>query len=929
MTEEEAKALLAGMTNAPDMPAGFNALTAASSPARDVPGLVPKPTFAQRNNRGLPIDETVGAPTLVRFGTALREKPEEKIAYLEGVYGRGNVRLADDGQPLVTTVDPATKQAKEITINEQGLTLKDIGTMAAYAPEFVGAAAGTGVAGKLLSKAPGWLRALGMMGGEAIGQETAGGLKELAVSEEPPDLATLARERAANVPVDMTISALMAGAGTVLRRGAAPFGGSATPERMVGVQAAKEMQVPLSLAEETGSSILGRVESTMGRLPGSSKYFEGLKQQKTERFKQIQAEMLGLKPGQTLADLPSDEAVGEQAIATIRTRLAPRQADLTTAQLATQTQINEEILNTLAKQTGPVRQLHAERVGGPIRTRAFAERKAFTDEADRRYTALYDLPGGRERILKAPGLADNAKQLLAELPPEKVQAGFVPTGIAGRLQTLADTAEDAFSLRDLVGMRTEVANMIAEGQAIPGKKTHYLNEMRKILTEAINEAADSAPTPQLKTAWKDANDFYAKGAPRFEEGNIARLFRDIESRAFVKDEDIVKGIGPSEYASFKKFLGEASPEFMSLKRALADEVYQSATLPGSELVEGQAFARSLHNFYEKNRSVAEDIFGLKEGKVAGTLTRLGQAMEATAKLDRKGLESVMSGQPRGIARALRNLADEQKRLDNEYRSKIVRDIAENKLGADFDADQFVNRFYDTANKSEVQSIMAQLNDEPEVLERLRKKVIEKIFYRAQRAIADADPSRLGRGELFRPGASPTLERVFGEEANKEKLQLILGNKTYKDFVNTAKVLRLGERSEAAFAGAGGLQAGMQVSGMLTGGVFEYASDFAKQFIGKTIYSNPAFRYWFSRRGLSPANDARLAAAMIASTPFIEAVEREFGPEQTEGVLGSLQQSIGRWEQAQPSPAEAEAEKRTRMEQLMGPPRVMPIPQPQP
>ena len=103
----------------------------------------------------------------------------------------------------------------------------------------------------------------------------------------------------------------------------------------------------------------------------------------------------------------------------------------------------------------------------------------------------------------------------------------------------------------------------------------------------------------------------------------------------------------------------------------------------------------------------------------------------------------------------------------------------------------------------------------------------------------------------------------------------------------------------------------------------------KQFIGKTIYSNPAFRYWFSRRGLSPSNDARLAAAMIASTPFIEAVEKEFGPDQTEGVLGSLQQSIGRWEHAKPSPAEAEAEKRTRMEQLMGPPRVMPIPQPQP
>jgi hypothetical protein len=117
--------------------------------------------------------------------------------------------------------------------------------------------------------------------------------------------------------------------------------------------------------------------------------------------------------------------------------------------------------------------------------------------------------------------------------------------------------------------------------------------------------------------------------------------------------------------------------------------------------------------------------------------------------------------------------------------------------------------------------------------------------------------------------------------------------------------------------------------MLSSGPLGYVTDFVKQFVGKTIYSNPVFRYWFSRRGLSPANDARLVAAMIASTPFIEAVEREFGPEQTEGVLGSLQQSIGRWEQAQPTRTEAEAEKRTRMEKLMGPPRVMPIPQPQP
>src|SRR6185436_2478888 len=322
-----------------------------------------------------------------------------------------------------------------------------------------------------------------------------------------------------------------------------------------------------------------------------------------------------------------EEDVGAEAINAIRQSVNPLQRAEDIARSTTAQAANEAIMDELAKATGPARQLYPERVGAQMRAGAFSRREAFENEADRLYTKAYSLPGGTDKILEPPSLVADAKRLLKEQPAaatsqpsaivgprgqpitsgqttEEVMTPFLPEGIKPMLDKLAQLNRPKFSLQDLVKMRTEVRNGIKRGEAVPGVSTHYLGEIEETLTKAINEGTGQLPTTELRDAWKHANDYYAQNVQPFKEKNVAKLFKDRETGAFVQDEDLVRNIGPTEYQSYKSFFGPQSQEFTALKRALVDNL-----LPGEELINAKQFLGNLRGFIQKNRSVAEDILG--------------------------------------------------------------------------------------------------------------------------------------------------------------------------------------------------------------------------------------------------------------------------------------------------------------------------------
>jgi len=674
----------------------------------------------------------------------------------------------------------------------------------------------------------------------------------------------------------------------------------------------------LSIGEETGSSVAKRVEASMSRLPGSSRGFEKLQGAKLDAFRSIQGRMLA--GGATAEDATMlnklEEDVGDEAISAIRQKVDPIVRAEQTARSEAETKANFQVMRELGSAAGAVRQLQPEKVGEAIRTSAFAKRNAFKSEADKLYASAYEQSGGTDKILEPTKLAEEAKKLLADQPAPlvttttptgvlgpggeplmattteaKLQREFVNPEVVKDLQALVDLDTAKFSLRDLVRMRSHVSDQIAQGEAIPGVETHYLGKIRNLLTGAIEESTAALPDQSLKTAWETANAFYKNGVKPFEDRNIARLFKDIESGAFVQDEDIVKRIGPTEYESFKKFLGEGSPEFGALKRAILDTVVESARLPGREVLDGARLVSNINNLVVNNRTVAEDILGSQRIAKLSDLGRLTEAVQKGERINAADFqEALASGAD--LNTAIRKLTTAQDSVAKVYRSQIVKDIAQGNIGENFDTTRFVNYYFTEASPEELKALQKHLTAFPEVQEDLRRKAIERLFLDAQGRIAKGDTTRIGGGELFRLTNTGALEKAFGNEQNQERLKIILGDDTFKDFRMLAQILRGGEVAERTFATTGGFAAQMQVADMLRGGVLGYLTDYLKQKVAAIVYSNPAITAMAKNQMFSgEQGQLRLARMIVGSKPFLAGIQSDFPGQDSWKVMQAVHNSI--------------------------------------
>lgn len=894
-------------------PAG--ALPPTQSVQREL-GVAPrKESFSERNFGGLPIDTSSGAPAWVRLGVSSREKKEEKLGFLNEIYGANSARFADTGEILVKVLDPSSNAPKEMLVNEEGISGGDFTALAAYAPETLGAMlairGGRGIPG--IGKMGGAKGLLRDVAAEAVGQETGGAAKDIAVratDANPVNLEEIAERRIGNLPFDAAFGAAMGIGGKVISKAVTPMLGAKEVvdlEAKAGVQHLKEnlgVEIPQSIGEMTGGKVFKRLEATASMLPGSSKYFTDLLEKKTAAIRSVANKIMGIPEGGTV---PSAETVSEEAVQAIRSKLTPVQQALESARGSVIKEANETILKELESATVSERQIYPEKVGASIREAIFSKREGFRNQSRQNYEEALSLPGGRDRVFETPSLSKKAKNLLDTLPQKtemaeeiaydtygnpitatkegkSVSKEFVPESVVGKLKELSSNPEEKRSLSDLISMRSEVDNEIAAGESVPGRQTKYLTSIREALTGAIDEAVSGAETPELKAAFEKANTFYRQNVGQFKDRYISRLFREIDQGGgFTNDEDIIRNIGPTEYASFKKVLGESSPQFQQLRRAIVDELYNSSILPGEEVVSGKAFQKNLANFYKKNRSIAEDILGGR----GVNLQRMGEILDAVdSKIDAGKLSAaVKAGEP--VDDAVKRLVVEQKKLDELYRSKLVKEIGEGRVGETFNSADFVNRFMDSGSPKEIQSVMAQLADRPEVVEDLRRKVIQRVMFEAQRRAKSTDPASLGLGDPLLPPNSESLRQAIGDVDKRGNLQTIIGRDAYDNLMALAKVVRGSESTEAAFRSAGGLSAGTQLSKLIHGGVLGYASNYVKQKFAAIVLASPILRAWVSNatmqtpleiggKTLATTKDAALVTTLIGSTPFIEAVVDEMG-----------------------------------------------------
>lgn len=889
---------------------------------------------------GVPFDAQAGASSWDRMMLSFRRDRQNEVAHLQSKYGKDNVRLSSDGGLIVRVADSETGKPKDLLVDEQNMSAKDFIDVIGTVPEIA-----AGIYAMRKGQAAPWMKNMSGFKGvvrdattSAVGAEGAGFVKDVGanlIDRGTLDIGKTAGERGKMAAVDLGVGVAsfpIARFMKLMENPLAPSRGRVQFEAIEAQNYFKEkygVEVPLSIGESTGSPFASRTEVFLEKMPGASTPFSELKGKQETALRKLQSLMMGTVP-------ESDEVVGNKLIAALQDKMAPLETGVESARAGVATSAGSQIEKTLAGLTMPERQLYKTQVGKEVRAGVVAKRDAVKTEADRLYEAARALPGGTGKEFSGQGLQADFKRILDNLPaPEsttQVPTGllgptgqpilrsstgkellkeFVPPNILSRLRSVTELKGAKFSLSDLQQMRREVYDDIAKGEGVPGIGTHYLADIGKSLTKAIDDGVTALPTGELKTALQAANTHYKEKVIPFNRLGITELFRNADEAGHLADDQIISRVLGGDRAAenfklMKETLGDASPEFVKLKRAVADNLIESSRLPGDEMIDAQSLIRKLSKFRTEHREIADDVFGKdinaffkearmldftqgnKDAFVTGGPSSQG---DLATRVSADELRQLLSGKSPTVAK-LQELVNAEAARNAAYKTKILKEVQTGKLSGDLNPEEFVNRFVDLSTSSDVSKVMAMIKDNPELTGDIRAKIIEKLFRDAARKATPQDISKLMGGDPTRIVSGTAVFKEIEKPSVRKKMESILGKETWEDLQHYIKLEATTEAKETSFKSAGGIAAGMQVANLVRNGPLQYLSGATKDFVVANLLTRQPLRGWLTS---VPSKEPGMVYMLLSNPSFLQAVTKEFGEGTgAEMFVNAVKQSVDRW-----------------------------------
>lgn len=889
-----------------------------------------KQDFIKKNQeKGVPLDIETGISAKDKLALSFLRKKEDQFDYLKKSYGDNNVRTATDGDFLVRVVG-GNGQPIDLKVNEAEMHAKDLLGLAGATPEIAGGLlaikAGRGI--------PGVGQARGILGlqrdvlASALGGESAGALKDIGASAlegKTPDIPEIAKTRAEMGAGDIALGEATMGLGRVVKGLQSPFDSQRGPvqRKMLGAQEYFEnspkyqTDVPLTAGESTGAPLLSRTEAYLEKLPGGGTPFKALKGEQEAALRQIQQQMMGKVP-------LGDETIGKQMIDALMAKVSPVEEGVSQAAKTVGRVGTQNIENIITGVTKGEQQAFQEQTGNIVRNAVTVKRDATKAEADQLFEAVRAAPGGEGKVFDAEPLQERFKDILGKLPsPEQstqiptglvdasgnpitrtvkgqeVIKEFVPPNVLSRLQRVADLKDAKFSLSDLQQMRREVYDDIAKGEGVPGLGTHYLADIGKAITGAIDEGIDQLPASDLKQALQTANQFYKTKVVPFNRIGLTELFRNPDEVGHISDSEVVSRIfqgGPTveRYNLMKEVLGDQSPEFNKLKRAMLDKILDSSRIDGETLIDPVKLTQNLTRLRTDAPSVAQDMLG---GKL-NELFREAKFLEYKpgAKVDAQQLQNLLKSKS-PTAKALQALVDAEAKRDELYRNEVFSLLKSGKLStANINPVDFVNRFLDSAKPSDITQVMSAIKSNPQLVQDIRAKTIEKIFRNAARGAKPEDIGQLLSGDPTRIVSGTSVYKQIEDPVFRKKVESIVGPQIFNDLKQYIYLQAGIQQKEQSFAAAGGLAAGMQIANLERHGPLRFLYSATKDWIIANLLTRPPLRQWLSSvpKSGQPGN----ISLLLTSPQFLQQVVREFPGAKGSFIVNDIKNSVNRWDRQQ-------------------------------
>ena len=773
--------------------------------------------FRKANTQpGAIIDFSAELPASLRARASFEGDIDKRVDLLNRLDSSLGARKAKGGDNIIVRIEDEEGNPKDVLLYpmREGVGLGDVAGAAGPIVKLAGAAAAATGRRPLMQTA-----VLEGLTGATIEGAASGTSRALAGQDiDVPQLAGQAAEEgavAASAPLAMRAGkAGLEGGRALVRRGMTEL-----EKRAPG--AAERLGMDATLAERTGSPLLARLSKP-------SKAEEEVRQRMfAQRKKEGVAAVAGQPPSQPVLSEGELAARAQPILAEVQEKAEREVGEaMTDAQRAAQKEIQDQI----ARGTTPVN-LPKSDAGRFIRNAVVGDKEAgikgrageFMEQAERLYRPVNEL-AEKEGIVVSPApisalrkdIDENAHRALLDFAPglRKIAAldnlltkeEAIPTGVlgAGGKEIVEMRPPPPLTLQQARELRSAIFDAIQDGLAIGqgGTPNAYLKRLVGAVSEAMDDAVKGG-SPELQAAAKRATDFYRTKIEPLQQSDVAKLFLKTDAAGRLGDDEIItrltgEGRGNLDaFRAYKEVLGEKSPEFALLRRAIAESVIEP-TKKGGELIKAAGFLERLNKM---DAELATEIFGPSIKNIRANASIMAKAQGAN--IPREELEDALNSAPGLVGKRLERALEREKAFNMRYQDSVRKQLVDGVLTprAAGTPETFVTRFINNPNTTadDIRQALVQIGaKDPTWVNDARRTLLTDILENTRlkgdvgevttRALEDLDFRKIGD--------------YIGSKKEAEKIRAVVGEKgmeflgdvaTYAEVVAKRKAIEEGRK----------------------------------------------------------------------------------------------------------------------------------------
>lgn len=559
-------------------------------------------------------------------------------------------------------------------------------------------------------------------------------------------------------------------------------------------------------------------------------------------------------------------------------------------------------------------------------------RDAWTGSVSSKYAAVYNHPDASIRNFSGDALADYARKTKDQLisavnetekvgydaygsPVAMIGTERVPlksldiTGVIPILDDLSKLKGSELSVLDLKHARTAINDQINRSLALTDTRSHFLNEIADEIDGQLQKSIDAisqqqkssigtvsagGPIPAgagidtLRSLWDDAVSTYRDGVGKFKDKLIAPLWAKPDEMLVRNDAFMTQLMGSdARYKALVNFFGEGSDAVNGFRDTVKKKLFADNLSGDGRTVDAAALLKRIQGMATQTPQLYNDVIQgqydniFRDAKISGAVT---------GRIDLEDLDALMRSNPHPGFADYEHLASMEAARGKLYQNAVVKKFIKGDPSTPpINPEDFV-RYLPQSNVRDVNQVMSiiESSGDPDLLNQLRRKTLQDIFYKASRNASSLDIAAQRRGDNTFIVSLDGLQKVLATDEQKAVYKRILGPDKFEQLENYVDLQHLPAQRRERARGTGLLASGESTSALLGAitnplakagsTITEWAKLKALSVLISTDWGVDTLKALEKTPGppiIGSKLPQTLTSSIITSQPFVKAMAQEF------------------------------------------------------